>query len=128
MMVVTPRPSSPARRAQARADFASLDAVERLPILSFKRWIKKLFFAPSGFQRGRRKQVNPFGVCAKTRKASHMGAEQNHLCPVIRYSPAAPAGSATVVLARTSEPPCFSVMAMPINSPDFSEGGRNRES
>jgi hypothetical protein len=40
-----------------------------------------------------------------------MGAEQNHLCPVRRH--AAPSGSARVVFVRTSEPPCFSVIAMP---------------
>ena len=49
-----------------------------------------------------------------------MGAEQNHLWPMSAYSspgPAAPVGAARVVLARTSEPPCFSVMAMPAMAP-----------
>ena len=44
------------------------------------------------------------------------GAEQNHLCPRSRYSAPGPppsTGVAVVVLARTSEPPCFSVIAMP---------------
>src|SRR5256885_7172034 len=53
---------------------------------------------------------------ATTRWASHMGAEKNHLWPRNRYSPPRPpacTGMATVVLARTSEPPCFSVMPMP---------------
>jgi hypothetical protein len=45
-----------------------------------------------------------------------MGCEQNHLCPVSSYQPS-PAGSARVVLARTSEPPCFSVMAIPHSAP-----------
>ncbi len=47
---------------------------------------------------------------------SDIGAEQNHLCPTISYSAPAPppfSARATVVLARTSEPPCFSVIAMP---------------
>ena len=47
---------------------------------------------------------------------SDIGAEQNHLWPTISYSAPAPppfSGRATVVLARTSEPPCFSVIAMP---------------
>ena len=52
-----------------------------------------------------------------------MGAEQNHLCPVSRYSPA-PAGTARVVFARTSEPPCFSVMAIPASRPALVAGGR----
>ena len=33
--------------------------------------------------------------------------------------------SARVALARTSEPPCFSVMPMPSSTPDFSCAGRN---
>jgi hypothetical protein len=48
---------------------------------------------------------------------SDIGAEQNHLWPVSAYSPPGPppsTGSARVVFARTSEPPCFSVMAMPV--------------
>ena len=58
-----------------------------------------------------------------------MGAEQNHLWPVIRNSrPPLPIGAgfarATVELARTSEPPCFSVMAMPALMPVFSSIGR----
>src|ERR1019366_3464113 len=71
--------------------------------------------------------VRPPGACASIRKASDMGAEQNHLCPVMRYSFAL-TGSARVELARTSDPPCFSVMAMPINAPLFSPRGRRRGS
>ena len=75
---------------------------------------------PSGSRRGRKKQLRPAAlsvVCASTRKASHIGAEKNHLWPVRRQrSPQAslPSRTARVVLARTSEPPCFSVMPMPI--------------
>ncbi len=56
-----------------------------------------------------------------------MGAEQNHLCPVSRWapSPAPGTGSARVVFARTSEPPCFSVMAMPDSRPRLPSGGRS---
>ncbi len=56
-----------------------------------------------------------------------MGAEQNHLCPVITCAPSpwAGAGSARVVFARTSDPPCFSVMAMPASSPALPSGGRS---
>jgi hypothetical protein len=46
----------------------------------------------------------------------------NHLWPVSRKKPL-PARSALVVLARTSVPPCFSVMPMPSVSPVFSTGG-----
>ena len=69
----------------------------------------------------------PESVCARTRKASHIGAEQNHLWPVISYSPPGPpplSGVAAVVLARTSEPPCFSVIAIPQSAPLFSGGRR----
>ena len=71
---------------------------------------------PSGLHRGIQKQLEPPGAAAEgVRKPSDMGAEQNHLWPVIRNSrPPLPIGAgfarATVELARTSEPPCFSVM------------------
>lgn len=60
-----------------------------------------------------------------------MGAEVNHLWPTSVYSPPGPppsTGVARVVLARTSEPPCFSVMDMPIVAPVFSVTGMSRES
>ena len=60
-----------------------------------------------------------------------MGAEQNHLCPLISYSSPAPPpfrARARVVLARTSEPPCFSVMAMPAIALGFSLAGSRRPS
>ena len=71
-----------------------------------------------------KKQLKPAGAWANTRKASHMGAEKNHLWPVRRKrwpQPSLPSGTACVVLARTSEPPCFSVMPMPMVTPVFSE-------
>ena len=60
-----------------------------------------------------------------------MGAEQNHLWPTSRYAPPgppAPSGKARVLFARTSEPPCFSVMAMPTVTPRFSAMGRRAAS
>ena len=131
MMIGTPRPSSPTRRAHAPSNSTSLEAFERLPSLSFSRWRWNAFFVPSGSTRGSRKQESPPGAWARTRKASHIGAEQNHLCPVSRYSPPgppAPTGAARVVFARTSEPPCFSVSAMPTRAPAFSATGRSRGS
>ena len=50
---------------------------------------------------------------------------------MIAYSPPGPppfSGRATVVLARTSEPPCFSVIPMPASAPGFSVAGRSRGS
>ena len=67
---------------------------------------------PSGRIRGSRKQLSPLGACASTRKMSHIGAEVNH--SVADQGVAAVAvGVASVVPARTSEPPCFSVIDMP---------------
>ena len=82
--------------------------------------------SPSGSTRGTKKQLDPDSVFARTRKASLIGAEQNHLCPVSRCT--SPSGTATVVLARTSEPPCFSVMPMPIVAPDLVARGARGES
>ena len=93
-------------------EYASDEAFERSPILSLRRRITMPFRVPSGRHRGSRKQVSPPGAWARTRNTSDIGAEQNHLCPVTRYSPL-PLGRATLVFALTSEPPCFSVMAMP---------------
>src|SRR5713226_551317 len=84
--------------------------------------------SPDGVQRGKKKQDRPFCAWARIRNASHIGPEQNHLCPVMRNSLDWPRRSARVVLARTSEPPCFSVIPIPTNTPDFSPAGRNRGS
>ena len=39
MIVRTPLPSSPTITADARSNSTSLDALERLPSLSFSRWM-----------------------------------------------------------------------------------------
>ena len=122
MMVRTPAPGSPSAQAKAPAYSISAEALARLPSLSLSRISWMALRAPSGVQRGTRKQVRPAGAWARVRKASDIGAEQNHLCPVSRQP--SPPCSARVVLARTSEPPCFSVIAMPTVAPDFSGAGR----
>jgi hypothetical protein len=66
----------------------------------------------------------PPGAWASIKNPSDIGAEQNHLCPVRTWT-SSPAGRATVLLARTSEAPCFSVMAMPQMAPTFSSAGRS---
>ena len=126
MMVGTPRPSSPISQACAAWNSTSEEALERLPSLSFRRWKRSALTLPSGRKRGIRKQESPPGACASTRKASDIGADMNHLWPVMRYSapgPPPPAGSAVVVLARTSVPPCFSVMPMPMVTPRLAAAG-----
>ena len=55
---------------------------------------------------------------------SHGGYEQNHLWPVSSNQPS-PTGSARVVFARTSEPPCFSVIAIPHSAPAISRGSHS---
>ena len=53
----------------------------------------------------------------------------NHLWPVSSYSAPGPpplTGRATVVLARTSVPPCFSVIPIPARAPAFSAAGALR--
>ena len=46
--------------------------------------------SPSGVQRGKRKQEMPPSAWARTRKASHIGADMNHLWPVSSYSAPGP--------------------------------------
>ena len=84
MMVRTPRPGSPTRQANAPSYSTSDEALDRLPSLSLSRWMRMALRVPSGSTRGSRKQVRPSGAWASTRNRSHMGAEQNHLCPVSR--------------------------------------------
>ena len=85
------------------------------------------FRVPSGRMRGTRKQDRPCGAWASTRKPSLIGADRNHLWPVIRQVPSR-ASSARVVFAETSLPPCFSVIPMPSVRPAFSCGAFCEES
>src|SRR5258708_30530487 len=55
---------------------------------------------------------------ARTMNRSFIGAEVNHLWPLMRYVPSL-AGVAGVGLARTSEPPCFPVLDLPPRKPDL---------
>ena len=127
MIVRTPAPSSPTSQAEAASNSISLEALDLLPSLSLSRCRRKRLRSPSGVQRGKRKQEMPPSAWARTRKTSHIGADMNHLWPVSSYSAPGPpplTGRATVVLARTSVPPCFSVIPMPARAPGFSGGGR----
>jgi len=105
--------------------------LERLPSLSLSRWIWIRLRSPSGVNRGSKKHESPPSAWARTRKASHIGADMNHLWPVSAYSVPAPPpfiGAATVVFARTSEPPCFSVIPIPHSAPGLSGAGRRAPS
>jgi hypothetical protein len=60
------------------------EALERLPHFSLRRWMRIVFRVPSGSERGTRKHVTPSGSRARVKKASLIGAEQNHLWPSSR--------------------------------------------
>ena len=133
MIVGTPRPSSPTSHPTVPSSSISEEEFDRLPSLSLSRWMKKALRPPPGRIRGTRKQESAWAVLpeppaspvwARTRKASDCGAEQNHLWPVRDQVPSA-LEVARVVFARTSEPPCFSVMAMPKIAEDFVAGSRS---
>ncbi len=126
-MVRIPRPSSPTGQPTACSYSISADVLERLPNLSLSRCRRRGLRLPSGSTRGSRKHVSPLGACARVRNTSLMGAEVNHLCPVITYVPS-PVGVAVVVPCRTSEPPCFSVIDMPAIRPCLPSGGRSPKS
>jgi hypothetical protein len=79
MMVATPRPSSPSRRAHVWSSSISADAFDLLPSLSLSRWMRNVLGVPSGSTLATTKQVSPAGAWASTRNTSHIGAEQNHL-------------------------------------------------
>ena len=118
MIVGTPRPGSPTIRAQAPSSSISLDAFERLPSLSFRRWMWKALRVPSGRIRGSAKHDRPSGglreheeQVAHRRRAEPLVAGERVLAA--RPAAAVRAARATVVFARTSEPPCFSVIAIP---------------
>src|SRR5258708_31788065 len=114
-------------RAAAPPCSLSHEALDRLPHLSFRRSMKKGLRGPSASERGTKKQVSPASVRARAKKASLIGAEQNHLCPVSSYSPP-PRRAARDELARRSEPPCLSVIAMPIVTARFCAKGSGRGS
>ena len=117
-MVRMPWPSSPSRKPNVSENSTSLEAFERLPSLSFKRWKRSPLSVPSSRMRGTRKQLSASPVLASMMKASDIGAERNHLWPTSRYIPS-PTFSAVERLARTSVPPCFSVIPMPSVMPVF---------
>ena len=127
MIVRIPRPGSPTSRAQVPSSSISAEAFERSPSLSFSRWMRKTLRSPSGSTRGTWKHESPSSVCPRTRNRSDIGAEQNHLCPVSACSSPL-SRTATVRFARTSDPPCRSVIAMPAIAPVFSPASTRRGS
>ena len=81
-ILATPRPASPTSQALAPKNSTSELALALFPSLSLRRWIRIALREPSGNTRGRNRHDRPCGVCARIRKASHIGADRNHLWPV----------------------------------------------
>ena len=76
-----PLPGSPIRCATAPLNSTSDEAFERLPTLSFSRWIATPLRDPSGSQPGTTKQEMPSPVRASVRNTSECGTEKNHFRP-----------------------------------------------
>ena len=83
-MVEIPRPSLPTRQADAPSNSTSAEAFERLPSLSFSRSSRIAFVDAVGKDARHEETGEPLPACASTRKASDIGAEKNHLWPVMR--------------------------------------------
>ena len=81
MIVATPRPGSPSRRARAPRYSISAEAFERLPHFSLSRSSAIAFGAPPSSLRGTKKQESRPSSFASVKKASERGTEQNHLWP-----------------------------------------------
>ena len=118
MMVRTPRP--PRRRARRTRRRTRLrdEALERLPSLSLSRWkpqrVDRAVGAEARHQEAgepaRRLRQHQEGVAHRRRHEPFVaGDRRSHRPPAARG----------VVLARTSVPPCFSVMPMPSVMPDL---------
>src|SRR5271154_5146891 len=105
----------------------SEEALDLLPHLSFRRCSWRRLRDPSASQPGTTKQDTPASVCASVRNTSECGTEKNHLCPTIDQLPS-PLGVACVWVWRRSDPPCFSVIAMPTVAPVLTEARTCRRS
>ena len=127
MIARTPCPGSPTIHATEPSSSISAVGFDLFPSLLLSRSMRTPFGVPSSSRRGTSRQVMPSRVCASTNRASDCTAETNHFWPVTRHKPSS-SGSATVVPARTSEPPCFSVSAMAISAPRLSARGSGRGS
>ena len=125
-MVATPRPSSPMAQACAPANSTSEDAFERLPSLSFRRWKCRRVHAAVG-QEARHQETgeSACGLGQHQEGVRHRRGHEPLVAgdDVFGARAALPTGSAFVVVARTSVPPCFSVMPMPMVTALFFAAG-----
>ena len=106
----------------------SLEAFERLPSLSFRRWKWSALTVSSGRKRGTRKHDRPPGRLREDEEAvaHRRGHEPLVAGDAVGAPLPSPSGSARVVLARTSVPPWRSVIPMPMVAADFLASGRKR--
>ena len=115
-----PWPGSPMSWAIGAAELDLRGGVRLVAALSLRRWIMmpvaRCRPAASPARRSRRR---PRSVRASVRKTSECGTEKNHLCPAMRQAVAVRARR-RVCVWRRSEPPCFSVIAMPTVTPVLS--------
>ena len=125
MMVRTPRPSSPSRCATRAVELQLRRRVGPVAQLVLEAYdVEAVARRRPAAPAAPRSSVTPPSACASTRKTSFIGAEVNHLCPCSVYSPSTDVRRASVTLARTSEPPCFSVIPMPASAPSLVDGAR----
>ena len=75
---------------------------------------------PSGSQRGTRKHDSPRGLRERQERVRHRRRAEPFVAGQRVARPSPGRRPARVVLARTSEPPCFSVIAIPMVAPAFS--------
>ena len=83
-MVRMPASGVPSRKPNVSENSTSEEALERLPILSFRRWKRRPLLEPSSSRRGTRKQPTPSRVWASMTNPSLIGADMNHLWPESR--------------------------------------------
>ena len=116
MIAGTPRPGSPTSQPVVPSNSTSLEALDRSPSLSLSRCSAEHVARAVG-QHARDEEAGDALVELgqhQEQVAHRRGGEP--LVPGQRVAAVGP-GTARVVLARTSEPPCFSVMPMPAISP-----------
>ena len=117
----TPRPGSPTRHATAPSSSISAEAFDRLPSLSLSRCSRTRVAGAVGQHPGQQEAGEPPGRLREhEERVRHRGGAE----PLVAGEPVRPAPSwsaaaartARVVPARTSEPPCFSVIAIPASA------------
>ncbi len=126
IMVRTPRPSSPTRHAKALQNSTSDDRIGNVAELVLEPLEAQAVDLAVRLEARHQETGQP---------ARRLRQHQKHVAHRRRHEPLVTGNAITfavrrawVVLARTSVPPCFSVMPMPMVTPVFSGHGINRGS